>query len=658
MEREREKATRVGHKIHLSPSNSRSAASNHAMAEPVGFFLNRRGIALLIGIVVFLATLFGLAGPSWGLALLRLTQDGACTIAWLTAAGGIGWLLWKLIRPKHEITPSLALATCLAMGIGAMSLAILGLGLAGWFNRAWAIAMLAGGAAVGIAVAYARTHTWNATGWLSGPASWGWLWVVIAPVAGMMILGAFFPPGLLWGDEPNGYDVVEYHLQVPREWYESARIVPLNHNVFSYFPFNVEMHYLLAMQLHGGFWGPWAGMYLAQLMHAGMCAAAVLAVFGLAGGGKRGMIAALLVAATPWTALLGAVAYNEGGTLLFGILAIGWALRADSWREFVIAGAMAGWAAGTKLAIVPLLLVGVPLVLLLVRRAVGGCVGYVLAAAIIFSPWLIRNEIWVGNPVFPEAMNLLGKGHFSDVQAERWREAYLPDKDHRSIEGHLSALATQAIIDPRYGFALIPLGVAAIFLSFEHPAAIALATLAALQLLFWFFLTHLQSRFLVIEIPIIALLAAQVDDWRWNWLVAAVAIGLACISCVVMAQKFPLFLRTDHELARIEGVGLIGRENLRGMRLFDTNQLQTNESLDLVGDACAFWYQIPMSRLHYKTVFDVDTTDPKQSIIEDWLAGMPTHARMWVDEPELKRFSETYYRIPPLEQPARSGSRP
>jgi hypothetical protein len=633
------------------------------MAEPRGFFLNRRGVALLVGSVFFLATLFGLAGPSWELALLRLTQDGACAIAWLTAAGGIGWLAWRVLRPSEDVRPSLALATCVAMGIGVMSLAILGLGLAGWLNRAWAIGMLVGGAAIAIAVAYVQTHKWDATAWLSGRVSWGWLWAAIAPVAGMMILGAFFPPGLLWGDEPNGYDVVEYHLQVPREWYEAGRIIPLSHNVFSYFPFNVEMHYLLAMYLHGGFWGPWAGMYLAQLMHAGVCAVTVLAVYGLCDSPKQGTIAALLVAATPWTALLGAVAYDDGGTLLFGILAIGWAMRARSWRGFVIAGAMAGWAAGTKLAIVPLLLVGVPLVLLVVRRAMGGCAGYVLAALVVFSPWLIRNQIWAGNPVLPEAMSVLGKGQFSDVQAERWRQAYLPDKDHRTIEGHLSALATQALIDPRYGFALFPLGCAAMVLAYKRQAAVGLGILAVFQLVFWFFFTHLQSRFLVIEIPIIALLVAQIDDRRWLWLSTGAAVGIACVSCIVMGQKLngneklmkPRFLHVDHELARTTGVGVIGVENLRGMNLLDIDQLRENESLDLVGDARAFLYQIPMSRLHYKTVFDVDTSDAKQSIIEAWLAGMPTGARMWVDEPELNRFSRTYYRIPALSE-ARGGA--
>ena len=57
---------------------------------------------------------------------------------------------------------------------------------------------------------------------------------------------------------PSGYDVVEYHLQVPREWLELGRITPLHHNVFSFFPFNVEDSQitLLAMNLHAG---PWAG---------------------------------------------------------------------------------------------------------------------------------------------------------------------------------------------------------------------------------------------------------------------------------------------------------------------------------------------------------------------------------------------------------------
>ena len=74
--------------------------------------------------------------------------------------------------------------------------------------------------------------------WLAAPAGWHWLWLAALPPLAVALVGACVPPGMLWTpDEPHGYDVVAYHFQVPREWYELGRIVPLKHNVFSYFPF-------------------------------------------------------------------------------------------------------------------------------------------------------------------------------------------------------------------------------------------------------------------------------------------------------------------------------------------------------------------------------------------------------------------------------------
>ena len=55
--------------------------------------------------------------------------------------------------------------------------------------------------------------------------------------------------------------------------YDAGRIVPLRHNAFSFFPFNVETHYLLAMHLEGG---PYEGMYLCQLMHLSLMVLVVL----------------------------------------------------------------------------------------------------------------------------------------------------------------------------------------------------------------------------------------------------------------------------------------------------------------------------------------------------------------------------------------------
>src|SRR5205085_1012775 len=161
------------------------------------------------------------------------------------------------------------------------------------------------------------------------PNHWRWLWVVLMPFLGLALVAAIAPPGLLWQDEPAAYDVTEYHLQVPREWYEAGRITGLHHNAFSYLPMNAELYDLLAMHLRGG---PWAGMYLAQFIHVATMALAVLAVAGaaqaLSGRPWAAPLAGAAMAATPWLTSLAPIAYNEGALMLFAALAVGWAMLA------------------------------------------------------------------------------------------------------------------------------------------------------------------------------------------------------------------------------------------------------------------------------------------------------------------------------------------
>ena len=96
------------------------------------------------------------------------------------------------------------------------------------------------------------------------------------------------------------------------------------------------MNYLLAMHLRGGLRG--RGMYLAQLMHVAYVVLSVLAVYGVAGHLWRSStterttfpatIAAVAAASVPWLTLLAPMGYNEGALLLYGTLAIGWAIGA------------------------------------------------------------------------------------------------------------------------------------------------------------------------------------------------------------------------------------------------------------------------------------------------------------------------------------------
>jgi hypothetical protein len=570
---------------------------------------------------------------------------------------------------------------------------------------------------------------------------WHWLWLAVMPVFSMTLMAALVPPGILWRGEPNGYDVVEYHLQVPREWYEMGKIVPLKHNVFSYMPMNVEMHYLAAMELRGG---PWAGMYLAQLLHMAFIVLTVLAIYGFSvpptpssvvggekdahsadnrcgakelpvehspvstpsadegvGGTNAAILAAVAAGLVPWLALLAPIAYNEGGLLLFGTLSIGWAMRAigartqrhedaqrddaasspSSLRTFalpsLLAGLFAGFACGTKLTAVPMILVGVPVAWIVVRIMsrfrssripnpgtripIPPLLLFTLTALLTFCPWLIRNQLWAGNPVFPELMPLLGQAHFTDVQVARYQKAHSPRPDQHSISAHLSAGWNQIAADASYGYVLLPIGLLAGVIGMARgfrvpsvparppeprtpnpePSLLFLWLMLLLLVIIWIGFTHLQGRFFILAIPILALMIAHVNWGKWQWPLAAVILAAGAVG----------FAGLNGQLLRWLEPGLLGVENFHGFleQLVPPAAIQkidAGQSVALVGDARAFLYPIPMNRLHYRTVFDVAASSG-EDLIHAWLGGAKADLTI-VDPNELRRLTRTYFGLPPL----------
>ena len=604
-------------------------------------FWERRGTVLLAAVSLFLFVFFFYAGSAWVASLYRLLTDGLWVLLWFCAMLGVGAWLWRAfgLGGKHP-----GIATMVALGIGCFSLLTLGLGLAGWLNRGLAMILIG----VGIALLLVRfigdpgVKSFSLAARLQERVDWtSWLWLIVVPFFAIAVLGALMPPGVLWPGEPHYYDVLEYHLQVPREWYQAGRILPLHHNVFSYFPFNVEMHYLLAMHLHGG---PWAGMYLAQLIHVAMIALSVAAVAGFVG--RRGIVGVLIAASTPWLTLLAPVAYNEGGLLLFGTLAIGWAWRAvhsleDRGRVMALAGVMAGFACGVKLTAVPMLLAAIPIGFIFAslmrreRKWIKPVCVFVLAGLVVFSPWLIRNFIWTHNPVFPEAMSIFGRAHFTPEQVDRWRLAYVPPSGERSLDARLHASWKQIFADWRYGFVLIPAGLFVIVRGAKWRDTAFAASLLFLWLCFWLFFTHLQSRFFVLAIPVLAMLVARIQTPILRW--SAV--------CGVLFQAATGLLNLHAEIGN-------RLEYCLPMDSYPTpsdasKAIDAGRDLYLIGEAKAFAYEMPMSRLRYRTVFDVDLhgRDP----VDAWFDGWPRKegTTILIDYPELHRFARTYLGMTP-----------
>ena len=72
-----------------------------------------------------------------------------------------------------------------------------------------------------------------------------WLWLAV-PFVLAILLAAMLPP--------LDFDVREYHLQAPKEFFQQGRITFLPHNVYANMTLGTEMLSLLAMVLTGDWW--------------------------------------------------------------------------------------------------------------------------------------------------------------------------------------------------------------------------------------------------------------------------------------------------------------------------------------------------------------------------------------------------------------------
>jgi hypothetical protein len=493
---------------------------------------------------------------------------------------------------------------------------------------------------------------------------------LLAAPAAILFLAASAAPGHLWPGEAAGYDALEYHLQVPREWLAAGRVTALPHNVYSFLPLNLELLSLPLMSLRGG---AFDAMLAVQWLHASF-AVATAAILGAWAGARAGALAgwtaALAVLALPWTLIAGSLAYNEGATAFFIAAAFFtmWEGR-HSKRLLALAGVLVGAAAGTKLTAAgfgaaPLLAA------LALRPADEGArpPKLALAAAIFaggalasFFPYLIRNAAWTGNPVFPLATRALGRAHWDDVSEWRWIRA------HRSDAGpgrRLAAFANAAVVDGRFGFAVWILAVGGFGLCLsrrDHRSfGLAAAAFATVQAAFWLSATHLQPRFLHPLIVPLALLVGHNFGLFAQRLRPRDLWGLVVVLSVAAGARHALALGRDGRPGLREAIAdpWLHSAHLEGDTLRGQKPL-------LVAEARAFYY--PDGTL-YATPFEVSLFArlwrEKQGAASEVLAALRAKGvtLVIVNWAEAARLKETYgldAEITPanLEKLQRAGAR-
>jgi hypothetical protein len=400
------------------------------------------------------------------------------------------------------------------------------------------------------------------------------------PLLILILLGGMLPP---WD-----FDVREYHLQVPKEWYQQGRIAFLPHNVYGNMPLGAEMHAVLGMVFWPGQRAWWWGALVGKTVIA--CFAPLTALSLLAAGRRfasqtAGVVAALAFLSVPWVVHVSISGLIEGALAFYAFLTLyamllwstGSGLRDDAdlrlsrRGRLLLAGFLAGSAVACKYPALLFVLTPVAAWCLLDRGRIAdrsdqstigaprsrlrldktrwqAVVSLLLAAACGCGLWLGKNWVLAGNPVYPL---FFGGKTRTAVAMEQWNRAHRVPPDQRgrrySASQAIDAIARIGWRSPWQSTILIPLSLTTLLLFVrgrrtegETPAGwwslrdsqrqliVACAAFTAYFLLAWWLVTHRIDRFWVPVLPALAMLAGVGATWStaklWRYVLVAVLV--------------------------------------------------------------------------------------------------------------------------------------
>jgi hypothetical protein len=477
------------------------------------------------------------------------------------------------------------------------------------------------------------------------------LWLGL-PFVLVILLGAMLPPA--------EFDVREYHLQAPKEFYQAGRVDFLPHNVYANMPLGTEMLSLLGMVCYGDWWrGALVGKTLVALF-------APLEALLLLAAGRRlvtptaGVVAALVYISIPWIGLVsmhglvdGALAFYMFAALYALILwheAKASGLFAD--RLLQLAGFMAGSAVATKYPAV--LFCVVPLSAWILWSSLRSKIAAMPRRSKLRFPrleplalflgfvalgcglWLAKNFVLTGNPVYPLLVSVFDGATRTPEKDAQWTGVHRPPNFAPS---DLAGRAADVVLRSDWLSPLVmPLAALAFFGRWRR-MALWLTAYAGFVFVCWWLFTHRIDRFWIPILPIAALLAGIGASWtsdRWWRMPLAVLIVLGLLANFVV---FTSGVLSDNRYFADLDVLRRDPQRVNPWHLYLNEHARDVTGVLLVGDAQPFDLEVPAL---YNTVFD-------DSILEQLVGGRsPEDARralaeqnlshVYVDWSEVRRY--------------------
>ena len=479
----------------------------------------------------------------------------------------LGRKIFRLLKIRFHC-PADEVISSIALGWGALAYLVLALGLLGLLYRGIAYGLL--GLLALISIPEIKTLVVSLSNNLArlvkkkslnrstqdtpspSPLFKASLFFLLAATAAIALIGALTPP--------LNYDTLSYHLGVPKLYICHHRIIYLPHQVYSNFPFTVEMLFCLSLLLKGDI--------LAKLIHLSFGLLTVGAIYCFSRryfNHKIALLAAAIFYNIPLVGFLSTTAYIDLGVTLYVFLALqGWVNWSYSGKrqDLLMSAIFTGLAMGTKypailFSFLPLLL-GIVLKTGLIDRvrwpgALKRAFIFSLVAVGMASPWLIKNFIYTGNPIYPLFYNLLGGRGWSAFNALRFMKHHSPSFGNW---WEIFRLPLDISKSKDIGPLFIIFAPFMIFLKrFEELGKLLLAY-GGLYFLLWMFFTHGDHRFLLPVFP-----------------------GLS----IVVAYLIMRFReRTLHALLLIAGLGVTLTLNYQRIRLFGLHLISFQEGIFLL----------------------------------------------------------------------------
>ncbi len=594
---------------------------------------------------------------------------------WWLGAVGWGYPLRRWLC--REVAGAVVIQAALGMALMLMLAWLAALG--GLLNQATAWLLCAAGVVLA-AMQLVPSQTRQRLMLTRVTLSW-WL-VLVIPAVGLLAVACCCPPRTAWRVEAFGYDAVTYHLQIPRQWLQLGRMSPLPHNVYSYFPNLMEVGFMQLGAMRGSMRD---AVLAAQLFHAStgaLAAGAVGLLIAKRFGTAAGFVGAAVLVATPWAVIVASSAYNEMLAMALGASALLLVLdaRGLTWRGALAVGLLLGAATMAKLTAGPMLALPIGLIVLLRPQGRGDASGQswsialrhtaVVAVGIVMvlCPYLARNAVWAGNPVFPFATETFGAAHWSDAQVATWHDVHWPA---RSVDQRIVRLGSQWAFNDGYaGLWASPswpgpddarqferIGVPSLVLLAAIVACVGLfrsaggrklvgpmVLLTVLQLVVWLIATKQASRYAFFTLlPGSVLIGAGCGalfcqpslrkGFIRGWVVILLVAAVTTTSYNTFYQQFRHRLRPWQVIGAAE---MIGDHPI--------NRLPANSRTYMVADAVVFYVRNPVA---YFSAWDIGPLgaiirgadgDPRAVTHKLREAGF-TH--VWVNWAELQRIHRT-----------------